>query len=143
MKRTNIEFMIGWLDVLRRDDLDSVGAALDPDIVWQGLRDDLVCHGSWRSRRGLRAAARRLPRDPSPRADRRRAAPILHAHGGDLRELEGIPLPDGIYNVFAIEAGRVLRIDDFAKRDEALAVAGLNGSWRNRETGRLGWWMCG
>ena len=128
MKRTNIEFMIGWLDALRRDDLDSVGAALDPDIVWQGLRDDLACHGP-----GEVVEVFATQRDASQEIQvleliggERHA--ILHAHGGDLRELEGIPLPDGIYNVFAIEAGKVVRIDDFADRDEAFAAAGLDVS---------------
>jgi hypothetical protein len=84
MKRTSIESMIGWLDALRRDDFDLVGAMLDPEIVWRGLREDLVCHGPGQA--------------------------------------------VGICNVFAIEARRVWQIDDFAKRDEALAAAWLDGS---------------
>jgi len=46
VKRENIEFLIGFLDALRRDDRDAVRAALKPEIVWQGLRPDLVCHGA-------------------------------------------------------------------------------------------------
>jgi hypothetical protein len=30
----------------RRRDLQALRAALDPAIVWQGLRDDLSCHGA-------------------------------------------------------------------------------------------------
>jgi hypothetical protein len=47
---------------------------------------------------------------------------ILHARGGGAlaRELE-----DGIYNVFAIEHGRIARIDDYADREPALRAAGL------------------
>ena len=44
MKRKNIEFLIGFLDALRRDDRDAVRAALKLDIVWRGLRPDLICH---------------------------------------------------------------------------------------------------
>jgi hypothetical protein len=33
MKRTNIEFLIGWLDALRRDAPDAAKAMLDPHIV--------------------------------------------------------------------------------------------------------------
>ncbi|HYZ30622.1 MAG TPA: hypothetical protein VE570_16280, partial [Thermoleophilaceae bacterium] len=45
MKRDNIEFLIGWLDALRRDDREALRAALDPGIVWQGLKEEWVCHG--------------------------------------------------------------------------------------------------
>ena len=38
---------------------------------------------------------------------------ILHARGGGALANE---LEDGIYNVFAIEDGRIARIDDFADR---------------------------
>ncbi len=37
MKRTNIEFMIGWLDALRRDDLETLRATLEPDVAAAGL----------------------------------------------------------------------------------------------------------
>lgn len=45
MKRNNIEMMISWLDALRRRDVEAVSETLDPEIVWHGLREDLVCHG--------------------------------------------------------------------------------------------------
>ena len=45
MKRHNIEFLWAWFDLLRRRDRESMAAALDPHIVWQGVRPDLVCHG--------------------------------------------------------------------------------------------------
>jgi hypothetical protein len=35
------------------------------------------------------------------------------------------PSPDGIYNLFTIEDGKVARIDDFAERGKALIAAGL------------------
>jgi hypothetical protein len=46
MKRTNVECMIGWLDALRRDDLEALKATLEPEIIWQGLREDWSCHGA-------------------------------------------------------------------------------------------------
>ena len=42
-----------------------------------------------------------------------------------MTDVAGIALPDGMYNVFAIEGERVTRIDDFANRAEAFAAAGL------------------
>jgi hypothetical protein len=52
-------------------------------------------------------------------------AAILHAFGGDVVAVEDVPLPDGIYNVFTSEGGKVTRIDDFAERAKALAAADL------------------
>ena len=120
--------MIGWLDALRRDDLASLKASLDPEIVWQGLREDWFCHGpdevaeTFASRRDAYAEIGVVELIG---ADRHA---IMHAHGGDIREVEGIPLPDGIYNVFAIEAGLVRRIEDYSARSEALAAAGLESA---------------
>ena len=70
MKRTTIEFMIGWLDALRRDDV----AALN------------------------------------------------------IVTIEDVALPDGIYNVFTLDAGTITRIDDYTDRHDALAAAGLSNA---------------
>ena len=51
---------------------------------------------------------------------------ILHASGGDIVAVEDVPLPDGIYNVFTLEAGTIARIDDYAARKDALTAAGLS-----------------
>jgi hypothetical protein len=45
----------------------------------------------------------------------------------DIVAIEDVPLPDGIYNVFTLETGTIIRIDDFADRHEALAAAGWAG----------------
>jgi hypothetical protein len=59
-------------------------------------------------------------------ASRSPANVILHASGGDIVATEDVPLPDGIYNVFTLDAGTVIRIDDYADRREALTAAGLS-----------------
>ncbi len=128
MKRTNLEFMIGWLDALRRDDLESLRATLDPGIVWQGLREDLVCNGPAEVTEIFAAQRDAYGEIEVLELMGGEGHAILHAHGGDIREVEGIPLPDGIYNVFAIEGGQVRRIDDYASREPALAAAGLGAA---------------
>ncbi len=42
MKRHNIEFLWAWFDALRRRDAAAMTAALHPDVVWQGIRAELV-----------------------------------------------------------------------------------------------------
>ena len=122
MKRDNIEFLIGWLDGLRRDDREQLTATLSPAIVWQGIQDEWVCHGPAEVVEVFtrqRDAAREVDALELIGAEHHA---ILHARGGGVLELE---LPDGIYNVFAIEDGRVIRIDDYAERERALAAAQL------------------
>jgi hypothetical protein len=128
MKRTNIEFMIGWLDTLRRDDREALKAALEPGIVWQGLREDWSCHGAdsvvdtFASERDVRAEIDAIELIGA------HGHVILHARGAGLTAVDDLPLPDGIYNVFTIEDGKVTRIEDFAERGKALDAAGLAGA---------------
>ena len=126
MKRTTIEFMIGWLDALRRDDVDALKATLAPDVVWQGLRDVWACHGPDAvidTFAGEREAKREIGALELIGADDR---VILHASGGDIVAIEDVALPDGIYNVFTLDAGTIVRIDDYANRRDALIAAGLS-----------------
>ena len=122
MKRDNIEFMVGWLDALRRDDRGALLATLEPDAVWQGLKEEWVCHGAQAvvdTFTGQRDEAYEV--DALELIGGARHA-ILHVRGGGIPEIE---LEDGVYNVFAIEGGRIVRIDDYADRGDALAAAGL------------------
>ena len=126
MRRTTIEFMIGWLDALRRDDVEALKATLAPDVIWQGLRDEWACHGPDSvidTFAGEREAKQEIGALELIGADEH---VILHASGGDIVAIEDVPLPDGIYNVFTLDAGTVIRIDDYADRREALTAAGLS-----------------
>jgi hypothetical protein len=123
MKRDNIEFMVGWLDALRRDDREALLATLDPGIIWQGLKEEWVCNGPDEVIsifRMQRDAARELDALELIGAE---GHAILHARGAGVLEIE---LDDGLYNVFAIEEGSITRIDDYAERRRALAAAGLS-----------------
>jgi len=122
MKRDNIEFMVGWLDSLRRDDREALLATLDPGVVWQGLKGEWVCSGP-EEVVGVFTMQRDEPRevDALELIGAERHA-ILHARGAGVLEIE---LDDGIYNVFAIDDGRIVRIDDYAEREPALRAAGL------------------
>jgi len=37
--------MIDFFGALRGGDFDAAASLLDPDVAWQGLRDEWVCHG--------------------------------------------------------------------------------------------------
>ena len=118
--------MIGWLDALRRNDVEALKAALEPKIVWQGLREEWSCHGA-----DSVVDTFAGERDARPEIDAieligAEGHAILHAHGAGLTAVDDLPLPDGIYNLFTIEDGKVTRIDDFAERGKALLAAGLS-----------------
>jgi len=124
MKRQNMEFLLGWLDALRRGDDDAVLDAIEPSAVWQAVDPEFSCHSATEIRDTF-IAARNVPVEidslemiGAPRHV------ILHVRWPEVLESDADFL-DGIYNVFEIEASRIIRIDDFAERAEALAAAGL------------------
>ena len=125
MKRTTIEFMIGWLDALRRDDVDALKAKLVPDVVWQGLRDEWACHGAESVVDTFLGEREAKPEIGALELIGGDGHVILHASGGDIVAIEDVPLPDGIYNVFTLDTGTIARIDDFTDRQSALTAAGL------------------
>lgn len=126
VKRTNIEFLVGWLDALRRHDLETLRALLDDVVVWQGLREEWACHGPdsvvdmFAGQVGAYGEIEAVELIGGERHA------ILHARGGELNAVEDVPLPDGIYNLFAIEDGKVTRIDDYADRSAVLSAAGVS-----------------
>ena len=124
MKRHNIEFLRGWFDALRRRDTESMAAGLAPDVVWQGVRPDLVCHGPDEV-----VAAFVTAYDANQEID------SLELLGGDQQIVLGVRAADltvdevdtewEIYNVFTIEGGNITRIEDYLERSAALAAAGI------------------
>jgi ketosteroid isomerase-like protein len=126
-KRHNLELIMAWLDALRRHDLPTLRAGLDPNVVWKGLREELSCQGPDAVIAGFVSA-----RDEHHDIDALELVPapdhvILAARSADLREIAGIPLAGEIYNVFTIVDDKITRIEDHADRDGALRAAGLSG----------------
>jgi hypothetical protein len=57
---------------------------------------------------------------------------VLGARGPSISEVGGEPLGGQIFNVFTLRGGRIVRIDDYRGRSEALAAAGVadDAGWR-------------
>jgi len=53
--------LVGWIDARRRHDLQTIKDHLHPDVVWQGLREDLVCPDREHVLANIREAGGRLP----------------------------------------------------------------------------------
>lgn len=121
----NLELiLLGWVDALRRRDPDRIADRLAEDIVWQGLRRDLVCPN--------RDAV--LDNIVDGGQHREQIAGIEVVALDDQHVLLGVLLPgvtelfgdqlDGaIFDVFTINDGVITRIDEFKARDDAVAHA--------------------
>jgi ketosteroid isomerase-like protein len=117
--------MIDFFGALRRSEFEAAAALLDPDVVWQGLREDLVCHGRDEVIETFRRAL----------AERREVDAVEFTRGGDhivsgvrdpnLTEVAGEPLEGQLFNVFTLHGGRIMCIDEYRRRSEALAAAGV------------------
>jgi limonene-1,2-epoxide hydrolase len=119
-----MEFLWGWFDALRRRDSEAMADALDPNLVWQGVRPGLVCHGPEEV-----VAAFVTAYNANQEID------SLELLGSDVHVVLGVRAPDlavddvktagEIYNVFTIQGDRITRIEDYFQRRAALAAAGL------------------
>jgi ketosteroid isomerase-like protein len=124
--------MIDFFGALRRGDFDAAAGLLDPDVIWQGLREDWVCRGQEEVidtfRWGL-AERREVDALEFTRSDEQ---VVMGARGPRITEVGDEPLGDQIFNVFTLRDGRIVRIDDYRHRTEALSAAGIAGDagWR-------------
>jgi ketosteroid isomerase-like protein len=133
MGQENLEtVMIDFFGALRRGNFEAAAGLLDPDVSWQGLRDEWVCHGREEVidtfRWGLEQR-REIDALEFTRADER---VVLGARGPSISAVEDEPLEGQIFNVFTLRDGRIVRIDDYRGRREALAAAGIaeDADWR-------------
>jgi hypothetical protein len=101
-----------------------MAAALDPSIVWQGVRPGLVCHGPEEVVAAFVAAY-----------DANQEIDSLELVGGEEHAVLGVRSPDlaidevetvgEIYNVFTIVDDRITLIEDHLEREAALSAAGI------------------
>ena len=121
-----------WLGALRRHDLEAVERSMVPDIVWQGVREDFVCS----DRAAVLVLLREWQREDHGVEALELVATedrvVLGVRSTQLQEIGGVPLGGQIFNDFTLSDGRIVRIDDYLRRSEALAAAGAEGwgDWR-------------
>jgi limonene-1,2-epoxide hydrolase len=121
-----LDTVVGWLDAMRRGDLDDVERWLDPNITWRGVRDTAVCRNrkevidmlqySLEGRLGA-AAVELIAAE---------GAVVLGAKVPGLAEIEGVDLRGQLFNVFRVGCGRIIAVEDYARREEALQAAGAH-----------------
>jgi len=121
-----LDVLVGWLDAMRRGDLEEVERWFDPHVTWRGVRDAAVCRnreqvldmlqGSLEGRLGA-DAVEIVAGD---------GVVVLGAKLPGLGEIGGVDVRGQLFNVFRVGCGRIVAVEDYARREEALAAAGAS-----------------
>jgi hypothetical protein len=118
----NLELILfGWVDALRRSDPDLVAPRLADDIVWQGLRADLVCPNRDAVLDNIRVGGQHRRRVGGLEIAALDDGHVLFAvRLPGVTELYGEPIAGELFSVFTLRGEAIVRIDEFKTRDEAL-----------------------
>lgn len=126
----NLEMVLdGWVEALRRDDLAAVERILAPDVVWRGVVPTLGCQGRDEVLATIRAGRPERPEIAGVEIRTAGQRVLVGFSSPGFTQVAGEPLAGAIFDVFTIEDGLVVTIDEFKTRAEADAA--LHG----RETG--------
>ena len=125
MSEANLELVFDHLNARRTHDVARLESQLDPDVVHQGVLPELVCHNR-------KQVLSMLSRGFSPDGfgiDRLELIDagervVLGLAGPRFREVPWAPLNGEIYMVYTLRDGRIVRMDDFLTRADAMAAAG-------------------
>jgi ketosteroid isomerase-like protein len=124
VQQDNLAVIVAWLDAMRRGDLHAVTELFAPDVVWRGVPAHAIC----RDRREVldMLAGRTEEGFGSTEALELIAGEgtvALGIRSAALQEIGEQPLPGQLFNLFTLSAGRIVAVQDFAARDEALRAA--------------------
>jgi limonene-1,2-epoxide hydrolase len=119
-----LEVVLGWLDAMRRGALDEVEDWLDPEVTWRGVHDAAICRNRKEVLDMLRGSLEgRLGADAVELIAGDGAA-VLGAKVPGLAEIGGVDVRGQVFNIFHVGRGRIVAVEDYAHRDEALSAAG-------------------
>ncbi len=121
-----------WLDALRRHDLATVERRMDPEVFWQGVREDFVCANRDEAMEMLRRQQREEYGVEALELIATEEKVVLGVRSTQLQEIGGVPLGGQIFQVFTLHDGRIVRVEEYTRRREALEAAGAEGQgdWR-------------
>jgi SnoaL-like protein len=123
--QANIEVVFDHLNARRVHDLARLESQLDPEVVHQGVLPDLVCNNRDEVlsmvQRGFALDGFGIDRleliDAGDRV-------VVGLAGPRFSEVPWAPLNGQIYVVYTLRDGRIVRMDDYLSRAEAMAAAG-------------------
>jgi ketosteroid isomerase-like protein len=130
---SNIEIIFAdWLDAMRRGDIETMADRLAPDVVHEGIREDLICRNRDEVLHNMRSRAGRVP--PVD------ALELIEAGDHVVMSVRapgvGVPVdpssdePRGqAVVVFTLRDGLIVHMRDYTHRTDALAAAGASVAW--------------
>lgn len=125
MTQTNLEVVFDHLHARRMRDLLLLESQLDPDVVHQGVLPQLICHNRdevlVNVQRGFARDDFGVERLELIDAGER---VVVGLAGPRFSEVPWAPLNGQIYVVYTLRDGRIVRMDDYLSRSQALAAAG-------------------
>ena len=145
MRANAIEAVVGWMDAMRRGDLDAAAEWFHPEVTWTGVPAGAVCRNRDDVLDMLRDSLTPCADDPQsyePEEGLRGAKAVeliassagtvvLGAKVPGLTEVGGEDLEGQLFNVFRVREGRIVAVADYALRDDALQAAGATPpAWR-------------
>ncbi len=89
-----------WLDALRRHDFATVERRMVPDVYWQGIREDFVCHNREEAMQMLREQQREEHGVEALELIGTEEKVVLGVRSTQLQEIGGVPLGGQIFQVF-------------------------------------------
>ncbi|MBD0283581.1 MAG: nuclear transport factor 2 family protein [Thermoleophilaceae bacterium] len=121
----SLDAVVGWMDAMRRGELDDIKRWLDPEVTWRGVRAAAICRGRGEVLEMLRGSLEGRLGAEAVELVAGDGAAVLGAKVPALAEIGGVDLRGQLFNVFRVGRGRIVAVEDYARRDEALAAAGV------------------
>ena len=117
------------LDALRRHDFATVEGCMDPEVFWQGVREDFICENRDEAMEMLCEQQREEHGVEALELIATEEKVILGVRSSQLKEISGVPRGGQIFQVFTLrdQDGRIVRVDEYRRRGEALKAAGAEG----------------
>jgi hypothetical protein len=139
-----IEAVVGWMDAMRRGDLDDAAGWFHPDVTWTGVGKYAVCRNRDDVMGMLGDSLVPCPADPQSYEEEglrgavaveliapSQGTVVLGAKVPGMTEVGGMDVGGQLYNVFRVRDGRIAAVADYALREDALEAAGATPpDWR-------------
>jgi ketosteroid isomerase-like protein len=125
MSEANMELVFDHLNARRTRDLARLESQLDPDVVHQGVLPELVCHNRAEVLDNIRRSFRRdgFGVERLEMVDAGDHV-VVGLAGPRFRDVPWAPLDGQIYVLYTLRDGRIVRMQDYLNRPDAMTAAG-------------------